>query len=482
MSMMSPSLTAAMGPPAYASGDTWPMASQAPSDDEAGGREHLGHSGGSLGPLIPDDDDISSDDLPGGDGLGGVGLSVEDAGGSRELHHLGADSGLLDDGSLGGEVALEDGDASLVVEGVVQGPDDLGVLDGGMVCDLVDGETVGSGEVDELSLEHLEDRRDPASAVQVLDGVGACGPEAGDVRGVPGDLVEVVESDGASELLGDGGQVEGRVGGSSDGHVHADGVAERVAGDDVAGLDVLLDELDDAPSGLPGDLQLPVVVSEGCGASGQADTEGLGQAGHGVGREKPGAAAPSGACGALHGVELVLVDLPGAVGSDRLEDGLEVHVAVLSGSGLHGPAGDDEAGDVHPSHCHEHPGGDLVAVGDADPSVEGVAFDHHLAAVGDDLPGDQGVPHALVAHGDTVAHCGDSEGERPSAGLDDPFLDSLDDLVEVDVPGDDLVPGVGYPDERFVEIFVCKSVGPKKAPLGSCGRPFLDCIASHHDH
>ena len=148
-------------------------------------------------------------------------------------------------------------------------------------------------------------------------------------------------------------------------------------------------------------------------------------------------------------------------------------------SDLHRTSGDDESGNVHPSHGHEHSGGDLVTVGDTDPSIEGVSLDHDLACIGDDLPGDEGVSHSLVSHRDTVTDSGDTEDEGLSAGLDDSLLHSLDDLVEVDVTGNDLVPGIRDGDERFVEIRIVQTVRPEETPGGCLVQTFLDCITSH---
>ena len=137
------------------------------------------------------------------------------------------------------------------------------VPDDSLCCDLSHGLAVSGGDIDDAVLQDVEDRGDTSCQIQILDAVGPSGPEARDVGGVPGDPVEIIECDRATKILGDGGQMERCVGGSSDGHVHADGVEEGLLTDDIARFDVLLSELHDPPTGLPCDGELPVVIGEG---------------------------------------------------------------------------------------------------------------------------------------------------------------------------------------------------------------------------
>ena len=86
---------------------------------------------------------------------------------------------------------------------------------------------------------------------------------------------------------------------------------------------------------------------------------------------------------------------------------------------------------------------------------------------------------SLVSHGDTVAYRGGTENEGHSSRLDDTFLDGIHDPVQVDVSGNDLVPGVGDPDEGFLEILIAETVRPEQTP-GRCGiGTDLDYVASH---
>ena len=91
------------------------------------------------------------------------------------------------------------------------------------------------------SIRH--DHRDAADAVEVDHVVLAVGLGVGEVRHPGGDLVEVVELQLDLGLVGDGQQVEHGVGGAAEGHDHGDGVLERRLGQDVAGPDVLAQQV-----------------------------------------------------------------------------------------------------------------------------------------------------------------------------------------------------------------------------------------------
>ena len=133
----------------------------------------------------------------------------------------------------------------------------------------------------------------------------------------------------------------------------------------------------------------------------------------------------------------------------------------------------------HPPGGHQHARGDLVAVGDADPSVEqwALTISSTQSAIG--LPRGERVSHPGVAHGDAVADAGDTEHERDPSGLDDPLLDLLHQLIEVDMTRDDIVPGVGDADERLGHVLGGHSRRPQQAPAGRLVEPLLDLIAPH---
>ena len=148
--------------------------------------------------------------------------------------------------------------------------------------------------------------------------------------------------------------------------------------------------------------------------------------------------------------EIVLVDgVDDRVDQVELADG-----AVDEGrlAGLHRAAGDEDGGDVEAQGGHQHAGGDLVAVGDADQRVRAVGFDHVLDGVRDQLAGGQGVQHAAVAHGDAVVDRDGVELARDAAGRLDRLAHDPADRLEVGVARHELGEAVGDCDDRLAEV------------------------------
>ena len=210
----------------------------------------------------------------------------------------------------------------------------------------------------------------------------------------------------------------------------------------------------------------------------QRETQRLGQTVHRVGREHARARSAAGA-----GATLDLGDLrvaarlvgPHHHGVDQVD------AAALKFSGLHRPARDEDRRDVEPHGGHQHAGGDLVAVRDADQRVDLVGGGHVLDAVGDDLARRQRVEHAVVAHGDAVVD-GDGvelRGEAPEGF--DALFDILSDFVQVYVPRHELGERIGDADDRPAELFFAHAVGAPEAsgsrhPAARRGDGAFECV------
>ena len=202
--------------------------------------------------------------------------------------------------------------------------------------------------------------------------------------------------------------------------------------------------------------------------AGKGEAERLVEAVHGVGGEHAGTRAAGGAGGVLILVDLGVGGL-GVGGEDHGVDQVERlgGAAVLNLARLHGPAGDEDGGNVEAQGGHHHAGGDLVAVGDADQGVGAVGVDHVLDRVGDQFARGQAVQHAVVAHGDAVVDGDGVELLGHAAGAGDLAGDQLAEVLEMDVAGNELGEGIGDGDDGLTEIAILHSGGaPQTARSG----------------
>ncbi len=192
------------------------------------------------------------------------------------------------------------------------------------------------------------------------------------------------------------------------------------------------------------------------------DAEELAGHGHGVGGELAAAGSGAGAGGGFEGFELRVGDLAGGVRAhafEDLEDGdlFDGAVGLRELAGGDGAAVEHEAGDVEAAEGHDGGGHVLVAAGDADEAVEGVATGDEFDGVGDDFAGDQRGLHAFGAHGDAVGDGDGVELHGSAAGFANALLDGLGDLAEMKVAGADLGPGIGDADDGLVQVFFAEA-------------------------
>ncbi len=296
-----------------------------------------------------------------------------------------------------------------------------------------------------------------------------------------GDVVDPLDRVVEPRLAGDRQRVEDGVRRAPHRHVEGEGVVDRLAGDDLSGGQVGGDQVDDARGSGLRDL----VALRGPGERGPVErerqAERLHEAVHRVGGEEPRAGAAGGARVLLQLGEPRLADRPGPVGADALEDGDEVdRLPGAVAAGRHRAARDEDGRDVEADGRHQHPGGDLVAVGDADHPVEAVGREHRLHAVGDQLAGREGELHPLVPHRDPVVDADGVELEGDGAGGPDGRLHQGAELAEVDVAGDDVDVGVDDRDERLVPVVLADdSRGAQQAPVRRPLDSLLDLVRSH---
>ena len=156
------------------------------------------------------------------------------------------------------------------------------------------------------------------------------------------------------------------VGGAAHRHADGDGVLEGLAGHDVAGADVLLQQAHQGAAGVAGLAQLAGVDGGDGGVAGERHTHHLNGGGHRVGGEQTGAGTLAGAGAAFQLFQLLVGDVAAGVGADGLEHVLDVDIAPVVLAGHNGAAVHKDGGDVETGDGHHAAGHIFVAAGDGD--------------------------------------------------------------------------------------------------------------------
>ncbi len=166
----------------------------------------------------------------------------------------------------------------------------------------------------------------PPIADQLGHQVAAAGSHVREHRHALADAGEVVEGELHPCRMGDRQQVQHGVGRAAQRDRHGDGVLEGLAGEDVAGLDAELQQLQHRRAGAAA--VVPLALAHGLlgRAVGQREPERLDGRGHGVGGVHAAAASRPRNRGALDLEQLRIVDLAGGVAADGLEHRDDVRV------------------------------------------------------------------------------------------------------------------------------------------------------------
>ncbi len=134
-------------------------------------------------------------------------------------------------------------------------------------------------------------------------------------------------------------------------------------------------------------------------------------------------------------------------------------------AGLHRAAGNEDHRNINAHGCHQHAGGDLVAIGDAHHGVGAVSVYHVFNGIGDDVAAGQAIEHAVVTHGDAIVNGDGIELLGDTAGLLNLPSDQLPQVFQVDVAGNELSEGVHHRNDGLLEVFI---LHPGGAPQCAC--------------
>ena len=146
----------------------------------------------------------------------------------------------------------------------------------------------------------------------------------------------------------------------------------------------------------------------------------------------------------------------------------------------HRTAGNQNGRDIQTGSRHQHTGNDLVAVRDEHQTVQLMCLRQRLYAVRDQLTACQRILHADVTHGNAVAYADGRNEHRRTACHANACLNSIRDLIEVDMARDDLGIRRNHTDDRLIHFLVGHTAGTQQRTvrhaLGSCS----DVITSSH--
>ncbi len=183
-------------------------------------------------------------------------LAVEGAGGQDGLEHLLRGGGVLDDGALGGQVALQDCDGTVGADGLVVGADDVFFCQmntAGCIClvkpflaaliEAVCPELLKvlaerfAGDGHDIKMKDvlylLHDRRNAACIVEEFCRPAARRAEIKQVVGAAVQAVEGLAGDFNAVLVGDRREMQQAVGRAGDGGVDHDCIFKALEGHDV---------------------------------------------------------------------------------------------------------------------------------------------------------------------------------------------------------------------------------------------------------
>jgi hypothetical protein len=265
--------------------------------------------------------------------------------------------------------------------------------------------------------------------------------------------------------------VEDCVSGTTSNVDNSHGVLESLAGHDIRGADIFLEQVLDSTTGSQTFELLGLGHGGIGGGTGKRHTHSLNNGSHGVGSVHTTASATARA-GVLDDVlTLVLVDLT----SDKLtvslegRDDVESLVGHLTTSGSDGTAVNHDGGSVDSSHGHDDTGHVLVATGQGNVCIVPLATHDGLDRVCDDVARLQGVAHT----GGTVGHAITDTDSVELHTLEPSSFHTLVDLVaevhQVHVTGVARVPDRRNTDLGLVHVLVVEAGGVQHGLRGTVG-------------
>ena len=362
---------------------------------------------------------------------GAAGMNHQVRAGGRRFEHT----------AIGRKIALQNRDATMAGESLVDRPDHVLVPVAGAGDFLAHG-APGNGQriaMELFSVEQGFEHYGQATSVEeFFHQIFARGHQIDDCWDIAAQPVPVVEPDIDPDTPGQGQQMDHGVGRTADGAIGHHRIFERFAGEDIGRFEVVFHHIDDTAAGELRHNPATAVDGGDCRIARKRHAQCLGHRSHGGGSAH-GVARARGPAHGLFGFEEIL--LAHFAGLDRFahlpQRGARADSLAPEPAIEHGAAGDNDRRNVGGGRAHQQRWGGLVATDQQDGAIDGLAA-HHL----------------FHRHGGEVAihHCGGAEGvfrgrehrhlQRKAASFPDAGLYLFGQFTQMPVAGGEIGPGV----------------------------------------
>ena len=104
---------------------------------------------------------------------------------------------------------------------------------------------------------------------------------------------------------------------------------------------------------------------------------------------------------------------------------------------------------------------------------------HTLRGIRNQIPGHQGILHADMPHGNTIADSNGREHHRSTAGHGNAQLHGIHNLIQVHMARNYLIIGTYNTHQRLSHLFLCHTKSIKQGPVGCLLHTCLNRITFH---
>ena len=300
-----------------------------------------------------------------------------------------------------------------------------------------------------------------------------------EIRGALGNLVGFREINLDSALVGNSREMEHGIRGAAKRHIQHQGIFKCLAGHDVAGKNIVADQIHDAHAGLLRETDTLRHHGRNRPVPRKRNTEHFRHAVHRIRGEHAGTRT-AGRTGFIHETaEFLRGHLSGVECADRFKDGRDRNLMPLEVAAKHRAAGNDNRRNIDAGCCHHEARNILIAGRHHHETVKRMGNGHGFRRVRNQLTGNERVLHALVPHREAVAHRDGREDERHTAGKGNPLLHGIHNLIQVHVPRDDVVLRADDADQRTIDFFISQAEGLHECKPRSGGGALGHLVTAH---